>query len=263
MPLLGYYKETKQYTSEQLQVTLIDIQEGAVLSLKALVNEMGIEDYIQDIYCIDALGYVAEQTQFDLVVLEAMQHGFSSEGHFSIARHFSKFLATNGQFIPHKVSVKAMLTNGQREYIEQWKDSKQLSALDMDPVIKAERIDLGEILSLTAETLNDLQETVLDESTVLIKCGQIQIPSLADNQDQFILILCTEVQTYQDEWLGEYDSGITHPLPDLHVCINFVPNETKPGDLLLNSGDSVLFYYRLNGLPGFMATWTESAVQHD
>ena len=67
---------------------------------------------------------------------------------------------------------------------------------------------------------------------------------------------------YENEKIYEYDSGITHPLPEQQVCINFTPSESRDGDLLVKSGDDIKFYYRLNGLPGFLATWCEpSATQ--
>ncbi|MDX2320452.1 MAG: hypothetical protein QNK26_07620 [Moritella sp.] len=257
MPLLAYYQANQQYSAEQLQITLVDIQKGAVLSLKALVEEMGIADYIEAIYCMDALAYTCNDNKFDVVVLEAMQHGFSREAHFAITRHFAEQLTEHGYFIPQNVSVRAMLTNGQREYVEQWPGSTQLSECDMSAEIIAQRIDLGEILSLTPQNLSALPELILDENSRLIKCGKVTIPNEVVNRDDLLLILCTRVQVYAEEWLGEYDSGITHPLPDTQVCINFKPHDAKPGDLLVKSGDKLKFYYRLNGLPGFMATSVE------
>ena len=69
-----------------------------------------------------------------------------------------------------------------------------------------------------------------------------------------MLMICTHIKTYGDEVIGEYESGISHPLPDMHVCINFTPRDVKPGDLLVKTADKLKFYYRLNGLPGFLAT---------
>lgn len=262
MPLIAYYQVNKQYTAEQLQITLIDMQKGAVVCLKTLVDEMGIADYIEEICCMDALEYTCANSQFDVVVLEAMQHGLSREAHFAITRHFATQLTEQGHFIPQNVSVRAMLTNGQREYVEQWQHSTQLSERDMSAEITAQRIDLGEILSLMPKNLSSLPEVVLDENTRLIKCGKVTIPNESINRADILLILCTRVQVYGNEWLGEYDSGITHPLPDMQVCVNFTPKDAKPGDLLLTSGESILFYYRLTSLPGFMATWCETDVNH-
>ncbi len=253
LPLIAYYHRQQKYSAEQLQVTLIDVQEGAVQSLQALVHAMGLKDYIRRIECIDALTFQPENMTVDMVVLEAMQHGVSSEGHFLIARHFASLLSPDGCFIPQKISVKAILNIAQRELVEQWQNSECLSETAMDPAVKEQRIDLGEVVSLSAESLQTLPEIVLDANTRLIECDKVTIPDLPSDAPEYTLFLCTQVQVFADQYVGEYDSGITHPLPDLQVCINFIPRESRPGDLLLRSGESIQFYYRLNGLPGFFA----------
>ncbi|WP_028865715.1 hypothetical protein [Psychromonas aquimarina] len=263
LPLIAYYKTQQKYTPQQLQITLIDLQEGAVKSLEALVETMGIKDYVRGVLCIDALAYWPDALAVDMVILEAMQHGLSSEGQFCIARHFARLLSPQGCFIPQKISVRAMLNSAQKEFVEQWKNSEYLSELDMDPAIKSARIDLGEIVSLTAESLLTLPEHVLDEHTRLIECGKATIPMLPEKCAEQSLLLCSQIDVYGDIRIGEYDSGITHPLPDPQVCINFIPRENRPGDLLLNSGDTIHFFYRLNGLPGFLATCYEGEVSHD
>lgn len=254
MPLIGFYKHHHIFSAAQLQITLIDMQPGAIQSLQALVEEMGVSEYIQDILCMDATEYDNGKNTIDLVILEAMQHGFSREGQLSIARHFSKQLNINGSFIPQKIIVSAHLTNLQQEFVEQWRDVESVSESDMNVDITQTRIELGDILTVTAENLQNMKEIALDENTKLIECGTVQIPHLLGT-DKRSVILSTRVQTWENEWIGEYDSGITHPLPDQNICINFKPKEDKPGDLLLKSGDGLKFYYRLNGLPGFLPTW--------
>jgi len=254
MPLIGFYKHHQVFSATQLKITLIDMQPGAVQSLCALIEEMDISEYIQDVLCMDATQYDNGKNTIDLVILEAMQHGFSREGQLSIARHFSKQLHVNGSFIPQKIIVSAHLTNLQQEFVEQWRDVECVSESDMNVDITQTRIELGDILTVTAESLRNMKEISLDESTKLIECGTVQIPFLSEN-DESSVILTTKVQTWGNEWIGEYDSGITHPLADQNICINFTPKEERPGDLLLKSGDGLKFYYRLNGLPGFLPTW--------
>lgn len=257
LPLVCYYQDQKHYDPSQLQVTLIDVQPGAVLSLEALVTQMGVKQYIRQICCMDALQYEPGEYAVDMVVLEAMQHGFSREGQLLLARHFAQMLGPDGVFIPQKIVLSAVLNRAQREYVEQWQDADVLSESHMCKQIKAERTVLGDILSVTKESLLTLKERVLNEHTSLIECGQVDIPELPQHGDEQTLLICTQIETFDGELIGEYDSGITHPLPDQQVCINFTPKDDRPGDLLIHSGDAIRFYYRLNGLPGFMATWAQ------
>ena len=132
-------------------------------------------------------------------------------------------------------------------------------AANMCEANRQRRIELGEILNLTADSLRNLQEQTIDQFTSLIECGAVTLPELPADMEHPLLMICTKIiageQTEEfenQEVIDEYDSGITHPLPDMQVCINFVPTESKPGDLLVNSGEQLKFYYRMNGLPGFL-----------
>lgn len=253
LPLIAYYKETGLYDENNLRITLIDMQPGAVDSLHAVIHQMGIAGYINEVCCQDACEYQTS-SPIHMVVLEAMQHGFSKEGHLPMARHFAKIMEHDGIFLPQEVILQAVLSASQREFIEQWQNSNQVCKAQMQPDIIAQRVELGDILRLTPESLRLLKDRVIDENTRLIECGEVLIPVLEPSMEKPMLLICTHINTYRNEFIGEYDSGITHPLPDMHVCVNFVPHDAKPGDLLVKTGDKMKFYYRLNGLPGFLAT---------
>ncbi|WP_299022578.1 hypothetical protein [uncultured Photobacterium sp.] len=259
LPLLAYYKAQGCYTAQQLQVRLIDLQPGAIQTLDALVVELGVQDYIAEIALADALEYQSE-VAFDLVVLEAMQHGLSREGQLAIALHFSKQLNEDGDFLPKKITVRGMIASLQREFVEQWQDAKEVSEAEISRTINAERTIVGDILSITADTLRKLNIHQLDENNALVECYSLMVPQLASDVEQ-TLLFCTEVIVWADERIGEYDSGITHPLPEQQICINFTPSKPLPGDLNVVSGDTLQFYYKLNGLPGFLATVVE--VNHE
>ena len=253
LPLIAYYRQTGLYDENNLRITLIDMQPGAVSSLETLVREMGIAGYINEILCQDACHY-QPASPVHLVVLEAMQHGFSKEGHLPMARHFASLLADQGIMLPEEVNLRVVLAPPQQEFVEQWQDkNNRVCEAGMEQENAGERVELGDILTLNLQTLRALKEQVLDEHTRLIECQTVAIPELPA-MEKPMLLTCTRIKTYDQEYIGEYDSGITHPLPDMHVCVNFVPRDAKPGDLLVNTGDKLKFYYRLNGLPGFLAT---------
>ncbi|MDO6424420.1 class I SAM-dependent methyltransferase [Saccharophagus degradans] len=252
LPLLCHYKKSGIVQPEKLSVTFVDIQPGAVQSLQALVTNMGLENYVAAIVCDDATRYIPENKP-DLVLLEAMQHGFSREAHFSIARHYAGLLNTDGVMIPKNISVGAMLNVAQREYVDQWRENPSLINSDVRQEFIAERTDLGEIFNLNISTILQTKTADKQEETELLECGEVLIPQLPHHNDEQVLMIYTRINTYGEEWLDEYQSGITHPLPDMQICINFVPKDPKPGDLLVNAGDTLKFYYCLNGLPGFLA----------
>ncbi|MGF1679699.1 hypothetical protein [Photobacterium minamisatsumaniensis] len=254
LPLLSYYKTNGLYNGNDIQVTFIDLQPGAVLSLKAVTNELGLHEFIRNFYCQDACKYESS-TSINIVVLESLQHGLSREGHVAIARHFARIMDPNGIFLPQDIMLYAVLTVGQKEFIEKWKEENGRACDVSQEIIGCnQRVELGEILRLNTKTLIDLKDYVVDSSTSLIECEEIVIPSESVIPEQPLIIICTQIKVYNEEVLNEYESGITHPLPDMQVCINYTPQDAKPGDLMVKSGDKLKFYYRLNGLPGFMAT---------
>lgn len=256
LPLLSYYCQQGIYSPEQLCVSLVDIQPGAVQSLQYLVDSLGVRDFILDLVCANALEYQPREP-VNMVVLEALQHGFSREGHLQLAQHFAAMLEPDGIFLPQNISVNAALAVGQREFVEQWQavdgrpaDSQSSDAFRVREQFLQERIDLGCILNVDLAMLRQMSAERQDEHTQLLSCGSVTIPRL-DDSDR-ILILCTDITVLDGLQIGEYESGITHPLPDMQVCVNFTPRDTRPGDLLVRSGDRVQFYYCMNGLPGFL-----------
>ena len=261
LPIIAYYNNEKKYASNELQITLIDIQAGAILSLRNLVQELGIQEYIKDILHINATDYVpAKGEAIHMLILESMQHGFSKEGHMAMARYFAPLLEDDGIFLPKNISVRAYLAVPQDEYVEQWKDkSKEVRASSIDESFKQMRTDLGEILSITKENILNLKEIPSNKPDLkLLVCKTLKIPEPKGEREKQMLIIHTHLDVYDDTHIGEYDSGITQPLADFKVCINFIPADKRDDDIYLNSGDLVTFYYRLDGMPGFLPHKRES-----
>jgi len=253
VPLLVYYNSNNIYTSKDFKVTFIDIQEGAVISLVSLLKVLELDDFVKDILCIDAVDYKSKE-DIHLVILEAMQHGFTKEGHLSISKHFSTLLADNGILIPQEVRIDTVLTTGEEEYNTQWRDVELVSSHSMNEDIKNNRLVLGEVLKVNLQTLKDMQIIELDQNTRLVRCASHTIPNFEKEHDKKIMLFTTNVIIYKDELLSEYDSGITHPLPNLDICINFIPKDKRDTDLYISSGDTMTFYYKLVGMPGFLVT---------
>ncbi|NOU52354.1 hypothetical protein HG263_17675 [Pseudoalteromonas sp. JBTF-M23] len=251
LPLLSYYKDSQKYTKEQLQVILVDVHPGAVLALKQLVKDLQLDEFILRIEEADATTYVPEQS-IDLLVLEAMQHGFTKEGQLSIAKHLVQFLTIEGLIIPQNVSVRGMMVIGENEFNQQWKEVEYSHSLNMDASAQQDRVELGEILSINKSTLLNMQTLELQEGIKVIPANQITLPAGIEDMDKRILAIYAQIDTFAEEGVGQYDSGITHPRPDMSFYIDTKPRDVEHSHFVANSGDSVQFYYQLSGLPGFV-----------
>ncbi|PSW05260.1 hypothetical protein [Photobacterium lipolyticum] len=252
LPLLSYCAQ-QGVSADRLSITLIDIQPGAVKMLNRLVDDLAVRDYIKAILCIDVMDYQSEQP-IDILVMEAFQHGLSREGHVSFARHLSQFMAEEGVMLPEQITIHACLAKGQREYNDQWQQQPRCHSTLVNPSIQADRIELGNVFTLTQDKLRTMSVLPLGDGFEIIECEQVQIPLGVSDINQRILLTTASVNVFGDEYIEQYDSGISHPRADMSICIDFIPKVPEPDDLLVKSGDHIKFYYKLCGTPGFLPT---------
>lgn len=252
LPLLAYYQEKNLVSADQLQVTFIDIQSGAVSSLKQLISDLDVEAYTAEVIQDDAVAYTPPGT-FDVLLLESSHHGFSKEAHFSIAKQLLPFLKESGVMLPCKISIKAALVEGQKEFVEQWREQGVNEQIRLSEAVLNHRYELGEVFSLDKNSILEAQTLPLPDGGQVVKCNTLTLPKNdGEALDKRILIIYSEFVSYDGEALNQYFSGITSPLPDMSVCIDFIPKSPMPDDLYLNSGDRIDYFYKLNGLTGFM-----------
>ena len=253
LPLISYYKVHHNTLLRQIKLTLIDIQPGATKVLENLVEDLKLYECNIEILCMDVMEYIPSEG-IDLLLMESFQSGLSHEGHMAFALHLIQFMNQNGVLLPEKISITAYLSNCEREYNEQWSNQSRAHSDLINSDIHNQRIALGELLEVSKESLQKITPIALGNSIKLIECNQVYIPkNISDIKDK-TLIISAVISVFGDEHVAEYDSGISHPLPDMSVCIDFKPTVPEPDDLLVRSGDKLKFYYKMGSLPGFLPT---------
>lgn len=253
LPLLAHYKQSDRISAEQLQVTLVDIHPGAIKALNQLIADLDIADYIEALVEEDATQFSPTQT-FDLLILEAMQHGFSREGFLSIAKHLVQYLHIQGEMIPNQVSVRAMMVIGETEFNQQWEKAEYAHSNHCQPEAIDDRIDLGEILNVNKAMLLRSEIFELDGGIKMLQGNTIELPKDVPDMAKRILAIYSHIDTYGDAMVGQYDSGITHPKPDMTFYVDAKPKAVEHNYFEAKGGGKVSFYYQLTGLPGFVAT---------
>ncbi|ELB2908716.1 TPA: hypothetical protein ACVOYR_004578 [Vibrio alginolyticus] len=253
LPLLAHYKQSDRISAEQLQVTLVDIHPGAIKALNQLIADLDIADYIEALVEEDATQFSPTQT-FDLLILEAMQHGFSREGFLSIAKHLVQYLHIQGEMIPNQVSVRAMMVIGETAFNQQWEKAEYAHSNHCQPEAIDDRIDLGEILNVNKAMLLRSEIFELDGGIKMLQGNTIELPKDVPDMAKRILAIYSHIDTYGDAMVGQYDSGITHPKPDMTFYVDAKPKAVEHHYFEAKGGDKVSFYYQLTGLPGFVAT---------
>ncbi|MGF1751853.1 hypothetical protein [Vibrio cionasavignyae] len=256
LPLIQYYQSNNLATEQQIQITLVDVQPGAIQAVTQLISDLSIQGFIENIVEADATLYEPEQT-FDLLILEAMQHGFTKEGQLSIAKHLIQFLSVDGVLIPQQVSVQAMMVHGENEFNQQWKESAFSHSTNLDREVVQDRVELGEIFQISKSSLLALEEVMLPSQIKMVRANCISLPTGIEDMKDRILAIYATLKVYSDEFISEYDSGITHPKPDMTFYVDAPPRAAQPEHFLTFSGNDVQFYYQLTGLPGFVALQAE------
>ncbi|WP_339144976.1 hypothetical protein [Pseudoalteromonas galatheae] len=251
LPLLSYYKEHGVFSSDQIKVSLIDAHPGAVLSLQQLVEDLALEDYVEHIEQVDATEFIPESS-VDLLVLEAMQHGFTKEGQLSIAKHLVKYLSIDGWMVPKRISIRGMMVIGETEFNQQWKEVDYSHSEYVNEAALNDRIELGELLRIDKSSLLKMQEVELANGIKVVAGNLITIPKGVVDMGERVLAIYANVETFAAEGVGQYDSGITHPRPDMTFYVDAKPKEVEHTHFVACGGDKVQFYYQLSGLPGFV-----------
>ncbi|MEC4090830.1 hypothetical protein [Pseudoalteromonas rubra] len=251
LPLLSYYKNQNEFNHEQIKVLFVDTHPGAIVTLKQLIDDLQLGEFVADIIEEDATVYEPEQA-VDLLVLEAMQHGFTREGQLAIAKHLVKFLTLDGWMIPRSVSIKGMMIHGETEYNQQWKDAEYCHSDHLRDSALNERVELGELMRIDKSALLEMTEIELDDDIRVVAANTITIPTGVEDMSTRILAVYAQINTFGDEGLDQYDSGITHPKPDMNFYVDARPRELEHTHFVANSGDTVQFFYQLSGMPGFV-----------
>ncbi|WP_052713265.1 hypothetical protein [Pseudoalteromonas rubra] len=251
LPLLSYYKEQHAFNGEQIKVLFVDTHPGAIVSLRQLISDLQLGEFVADIIEEDATTYEPQES-IDLLVLEAMQHGFTREGQLAIAKHLVKFLAMDGWMIPHSVSIKGMMVHGETEFNQQWKDAEYCHSGHLQESALQERVELGELMRIDKSALLQMQELALEDGVRVVAANTITLPTGVEDMPERILAVYAQITTFDGEGLDQYDSGITHPKPDMSFYVDAKPRELDHMHFVANSGDTVQFYYQLSGMPGFV-----------
>lgn len=251
LPLLTYYKEQDIFNEKQIQVQFVDAHPGAIMVLEQLVDDLELSDFVDTITEQDATEY-QPKGEIDILLLEAMQHGFTREGHLSIAKNLVKSLNLEGVMIPQSVSVKGMMVIGETEFNQQWKEAEYCHSDNLEQGALADRVELGELMQIDKSSLLQMQEIELENNVKVVAANKVTLPTGIANMSERILVVYTQINTFESEGVNQYDSGITHPRPDMDFYVDVQPRVQEDAHFIAASGETVQFYYQLSGLPGFV-----------
>lgn len=231
LPLIPLYKETN------LEINVIDFHQDSIDALNKIINEYKFNKYFDEILPMDGTNYQnPTRIVFDIIIIETMQKGLSSEPHVALTKHFSKFLAKDGILIPDEIKISAALADlptelsfSRSKWTNFWLNIKRKNAI-------TKRVYLSDIFVLDKAVnvkynFSNLtnNQLVLNSVNVNKKTGRMKN-----------LILLTEIKVFEDIILSEEDdTGLTKLYFDKDV-----PS--------IEEGMEIKFAYQLGSYPKFL-----------
>jgi hypothetical protein len=198
--------------------TLIDAHMAAVDSVRSLVAQLDLQEYVRTIACADATCY-RHPTAIHVIVSETMQRALSREPFVAIMHNLRPQLATGGLVVPERVTIDLALI-----------DEEQEQARQRGETATVESKQLARLLTISADgNIPDVGE----RSAVTIE--SVGLP-------RKWLGLLTSIEAGRGARLDSYDSGLT--MPD--ILWDFSP---VTRDVVLE------FWYELGKEPGIR--WRE------
>ena len=215
-----------QFKPDQIQITLLDIHARSLESAQHVIETLRLTDYIREYIQSDAASYVHPRP-LHMVITETMQKALSKEPQVAITVNLAPQLCRGGIFIPERVTIDAYLSDPHKEYVVG---------------DRSDRIKLGRVFELTVENAIELSRSCNAQAS--LSAAAMDLPrEIAERQK---LMLATTITVFDMIVIGEYESGLTHPLwfHDFSGA---------------NGGDRIEFKYHFENSPGFKWQITTNA----
>ncbi|KPL92026.1 SAM-dependent methyltransferase [Herpetosiphon geysericola] len=218
LPLMTVFKPT------EVQFWVLDYHQSTLDSVRQIAAHFQVEDSIQAFIQADATQFTPDES-YHLVVTETMQKGLANEPQVAITAHLLRSLLPDGLLVPERITVNAILVNLAKEF--------DFNSDNATP--QRQRIELGPIFTVDQATMSGYSVTYPEPLT--FPAITVSIPPITT--DMRSLALQTQIQTYGDIRLDDYESGLTYLTAIDHIQ-------------MLPHGGTLTFQYILDDQPRFL-----------
>ncbi|MFK7749037.1 MAG: hypothetical protein AB8B65_11635 [Kordia sp.] len=186
-----------KYSSDELQLTLLEVNKDTGAHLKRLIEKLEIGAYIEKIVFEDASKYkIDEKDEIDILISETMQFGLVKEQQVPIMLNLVTQLKEDIIMIPQTIKLDLALLNANTELI--FNNKEELRYKTLKTVLEFDN-------QFIRKHSNEIKQ-----SNRIELCKQLQFKEIG-NEEYDRLVMLTAIQVYGDEWIHVDLSSLTIP----------------------------------------------------
>lgn len=192
LPVLASYSE------EDIQVTLIEINKKSIEYVKKVFDRLGFNGYIKEVINEDATKYkIKNDEKIDIILSETMQAALKEEQQVSIFFNLLRQIKNDVIVIPEKIVLELGLWNSDAKETahDETNMKKLIDVFELSP----QRIKTFEFDETNNQIKNQFPQIKVNLSKELLR-----------KYDQ--LVIFTEIQIFEKNWIRKNESGLTIPL---------------------------------------------------
>jgi len=185
-----------KFSSDEIRLTLMDVNEKTLGYLDKVIQALSIEDYIDTIVYADASIYQFEKHQnVDILVSETMQYGLVKEQQVPIMINLVQQLSKNAIVIPNNIHLDLA-----------YKDTSANLLLERKNHLIFKIIQ--PLLDFTPDFIYSLKDNKKEQQLFEL-CKNLDFSK--DKAAYNKLVVLTSIQVYKDEWIHADLSSLTIP----------------------------------------------------
>ncbi len=183
------------FNSEEISVTILDVNETSLASVRAIITYMGVEDYFGNILLQDAVSYIhPEGIPLHMVVSETMDKGLTVEPQVRITQNLASQLDPEGIFIPEAIKIVQAYSFFSKQYFFD--------------IFQEKLPELREVITVGDTPLFSITKDISETPIYTFKSDLISKPfSFEDAPD---VVVFAEVSIYKGLLLAKGDSLLSN-----------------------------------------------------
>ena len=240
--------QTPFFGPDEVRFTLIDMHESALSCQAQIISVLGLEEYIEEAVQADATQWIPpDEKKYHVAIAEVMQRALIVEPQVAVTLALSKHMRPGGLLVPERIELTLCLLDPGAEQIladacaDRFSEYFRLSGdsipdagefrPDADRASGRKRVMIGRQFVLTGSVAE--AHEVTDGGRIYLP--PIQLPDRVHPSHEFRIL--TEIATFGDIVLGDYDCGLTLP-------------QTVFDEPSLTPGGFYEVWYETRGIPG-------------